>query len=56
VVAYALAGSTVFDFETESLGKDKQGKEVYLKDLWPSNDVIAKICEESVCNNSVITG
>jgi aconitate hydratase len=48
VVAYALAGTTAFDFETQSLGKGKDGKDVFLKDLWPTNDQIAKICEESV--------
>ena len=37
VVAYALAGSMKVDITTEPLGQDKDGKNVYLKDLWPSN-------------------
>jgi aconitate hydratase len=36
VVAYALAGRVDFDWQTESLGNDKNGKPVYLKDLWPT--------------------
>jgi aconitate hydratase len=40
VVAYALAGSTQIDITTEPLGKDKDGKPVYLKDVWPTNSEI----------------
>lgn len=36
VVAYALAGTVDIDLAKESLGKDKEGNDVYLKDLWPS--------------------
>jgi aconitate hydratase len=36
VIAYALAGTMDFDFETEPLGKDESGTDVYLKDIWPS--------------------
>ncbi len=47
VVAYALAGSTAIDITSESLGLDKNGNPVYLKDIWPSNqeikDVISKV-------------
>jgi len=43
VVAYALAGSVNFDFDTQPLGKDKQGKDVYLKDIWPSRDQVSKV-------------
>jgi aconitate hydratase len=41
VVAYALAGSTQIDISTESLGKDKEGNDVFLKDIWPSSTEIA---------------
>ena len=34
VVAYAIAGSIRFDIEKDSLGKDKDGNDVYLKDIW----------------------
>ncbi|WP_277371607.1 aconitate hydratase [Rhodococcus rhodochrous] len=36
VIAYALAGTMDFDFETDALGKDKDGNDVFLKDIWPS--------------------
>jgi aconitate hydratase len=45
VVAYAIAGSVQVNLETDSLGKGADGKDVYLKDIWPTskeiNDVIA---------------
>ena len=37
VVAYALAGTLDIDFETEPLGQDTDGKDVYLRDIWPSS-------------------
>ena len=40
VVAYALAGSTQIDLTKEPLGDDKNGKPVYLRDIWPSNKEI----------------
>jgi aconitate hydratase len=42
VVAYALAGSMKIDVYKDSLGKDKDGNDVYLKDIWPSNDEIQR--------------
>ncbi len=36
VIAYALAGTMDFDFETDSLGKDHDGNDVFLRDIWPS--------------------
>jgi aconitate hydratase len=36
VIAYALAGTMDFDFETDALGKDGDGNDVFLKDIWPS--------------------
>lgn len=43
VVAYALAGSTLLNLRDDAIGKDQQGKPVYLKDLWPSNEEIHDI-------------
>jgi aconitate hydratase len=43
VVAYALAGTMLTDLATQPLGKGKGGKEVFLKDLWPSNEEIAAV-------------
>ena len=40
VVAYALAGHMAFDLYKDSYGKDKDGKDIYLKDIWPSNKEI----------------
>jgi aconitate hydratase len=40
VVAYALAGHMEFDLYREPLGKNKDGKDIYLKDIWPSNKEI----------------
>jgi aconitate hydratase len=41
VIAYALAGTMDFDFESEPLGKDSDGNEVFLKDIWPSQKDIS---------------
>ncbi|MCV7344139.1 aconitate hydratase AcnA [Mycolicibacterium rhodesiae] len=41
VIAYALAGTMDFDFETDPLGKDTDGNDVFLKDIWPSSKDIS---------------
>ncbi|NOR56701.1 MAG: aconitate hydratase AcnA [Sulfurovum sp.] len=43
VLAYALAGTMCIDFETEALGIGSDGKEVYLKELWPSEEEIVSL-------------
>lgn len=43
VVAYALAGRTDIDFEKEAIGQDQQGKDVFLRDLWPSREEIQQV-------------
>ena len=48
VVAYALAGSTDVDLATEPLGKDKNGKPVHLRDIWPSTQEIAETIASSM--------
>uniref|UniRef100_A0A804MRB9 Aconitate hydratase n=1 Tax=Zea mays TaxID=4577 RepID=A0A804MRB9_MAIZE len=48
VVAYALAGTVYIDFETEPIGKGKDGTDVYFKDIWPSNEEIAEVEQSSV--------
>ena len=40
VVAFAIAGSVVINLEKEPVGKSGQGKPVYLRDIWPSNEEI----------------
>lgn len=48
VVAYALAGTVNIDFETEPIGKDQDGNNVFLKDIWPSRDDIQKITQSII--------
>ena len=48
VVAYALAGTTNIDLQTEPLGQGSDGQNVYLKDIWPSSQEIAKTIGESI--------
>ena len=48
VVAYALAGRIDIDFASEPIGKDKQGKDVFLKDIWPSPRDVAAIVQQHV--------
>jgi len=48
VVAYALAGSMTIDLETEPLGTDKNGKAVYLKDIWPTTAEVNETVGRSV--------
>ncbi len=52
VVAYALAGSMDFDFETQALGTDKEGNDVFLRDIWPSqkdvSDTIASAISQEM--------
>ena len=47
-VAYALAGTVDFDFESTPLGNDKQGNPVFLRDIWPSNEEIIKIARNVI--------
>ena len=48
VVAYALAGHMKFDFYKDSLGKSKDGKDIFLKDIWPSNKEIEDTLDKSL--------
>jgi aconitate hydratase len=48
VVAYAIAGTTDLDLTTEPLGKSKDGKDVYLKDIWPTNKEISDLVAQAV--------
>lgn len=48
VVAYALAGNMKSDLITEPLGKDAEGKAVYLKDIWPDNKEIEEFIDRTV--------
>ena len=48
VVAYALAGRMDFNLYNDPLGKDKNGKDIYLKDIWPTNKEIEDILKVSL--------
>ncbi len=48
VVAYALAGTMDHDFEGDALGHDKDGRPVYLKDIWPSATDIEAVIASSI--------
>ncbi|TAH53637.1 MAG: aconitate hydratase AcnA [Chloroflexota bacterium] len=48
VVAYALAGTTDIDLETEPLGVGKNGENVFLRDIWPSQQEIAQTVSNAV--------
>ena len=48
VVAYALAGTMNHDFEKDSLGTDKDGKEVLLAEIWPSAKEIQDVIDSSI--------
>ena len=48
VVAYALAGSMHFDLYKDSLGQDKKGNNIYLKDIWPTNKEIEDTLKNSL--------
>uniref|UniRef100_A0AAR2JQ09 Iron-responsive element-binding protein 2 n=1 Tax=Pygocentrus nattereri TaxID=42514 RepID=A0AAR2JQ09_PYGNA len=48
VVAYAIAGTVGIDFEKEPLGLNAEGKEVFLKDVWPSKEEVQDVEEHTV--------
>ncbi|KAG2696546.1 hypothetical protein I3760_07G063100 [Carya illinoinensis] len=48
VVAYALAGTVNIDFETEPIGLGKDGKKIFFRDIWPSNEEVANVVQSSV--------
>ena len=47
VIAYSLAGTIDFDFETEALGTDAEGNGIYLKDIWPDDEEVALLLKKS---------
>jgi aconitate hydratase len=48
VIAYALAGTMDFDFETEPLGRDSDGQDVYLRDIWPAPADVERTIVDSI--------
>ena len=54
VVAYALAGSMNFDFESDPLGTDSDGNDVFLSDIWPATDEVQEIIDSSISREQFI--
>ncbi len=48
VVAYALAGNITIDITTQPLGKNAKGEDIFLKDVWPSNQEVADLVHQMV--------
>ncbi|MXX90795.1 MAG: aconitate hydratase AcnA [Boseongicola sp. SB0665_bin_10] len=48
VVAYALAGTLDIDLAREPIGQDRDGKDVFLKDVWPTQEEIAELVQKTV--------
>jgi aconitate hydratase len=48
VVAYALAGRCDIDFETEPIGKGSDGKDVFLRDIWPSREEVQQVTNSTI--------
>jgi aconitate hydratase len=48
VVAYALAGTLDINLAEDVIGQDKDGNDVYLKDIWPSTQEVAELVEQTV--------
>ena len=55
VVAYALAGTLDIDLTSEPLGQDQQGRDVFLKDIWPTQAEIAELVEQTVTREAFQT-
>jgi aconitate hydratase len=54
VVAYALAGTVDIDFYNEKVGISKDGQDIYLKDIWPTNDEIKETVNKSILPDTFI--
>ncbi|MDE0209003.1 MAG: aconitate hydratase, partial [Boseongicola sp.] len=52
VVAYALAGTLDIDLASEPLGQDGDGKDVFLKDVWPTQEEIAELVQKTVTRDA----
>lgn len=55
VIAYALAGTMDFDFESQPLGQDTDGNEVFLKDIWPSNEEVQQVVDSAVSREMFVS-
>ena len=56
VIAYSLAGTMDFDFESDALGLDSGGNAIYLKDIWPGEEEIAELVAKYVDGDLYVAG
>jgi len=54
VVAYALAGTMDIDLSSDALGQDKDGNDVFLKDIWPTSAEINALVEQTVTREAFL--
>ncbi len=54
VVAYALAGTMDINLAQDAIGQDKDGNDVFLKDIWPSTQEIAELVEKTVTRDAFL--
>ena len=54
VIAYALAGTVDFDFGSQPLGRDGEGHDVYLRDIWPSNEDVREIVDRTISRDMYV--
>jgi aconitate hydratase len=55
VVAYALAGTMDIDLATDVIAQDKDGNDVYLKDIWPTSKEVADLVEQTVTRDAFLS-
>lgn len=55
VVAYALAGTLDINLTTDAIGQDKDGNDVFLKDIWPSTQEIADLVQQTVTRDAFVS-
>jgi aconitate hydratase len=55
VVAYALAGTLDIDLSKDAIGQDKDGNDVFLKDIWPTSAEVAELVEATVTREAFLT-
>ncbi|AVW90608.1 aconitate hydratase AcnA [Celeribacter baekdonensis] len=54
VVAYAIAGDMTIDLSSEPIGQDIDGNDVYLKDIWPTNEEISDLVDQTVTREAFL--
>jgi aconitate hydratase A / 2-methylisocitrate dehydratase len=55
VVAYAIAGTLDINLMTDVIGQDKDGNDVYLRDIWPTNKEVADLVQETVTRDAFLS-